>query len=78
MDSGFVEFKCHGCGKFASTDECKKPNEPKNFEVICVLCGSKEWESKIQDVDCEDEETHIECAECGAKTFNFEELGIDS
>jgi len=69
MDNGYVEFKCHGCGKFASTDEYKdKPNnQPENFEVECNKCGSKEWGYNIQDVDGEDEPTHILCKKCGAK-----------
>lgn len=74
MDSGFIEFKCHGCGKFASTDTYKKPNEPENFTVSCNKCGSLEWESNIQDVDREyqEEETNIECKNCHAKTFELE------
>jgi hypothetical protein len=71
MDDGFIEFKCHGCGKFASTDTYKKPNEPENFEVICLKCNSKEWEENIQDVDEEAEETNIECKNCHAKTFEL-------
>lgn len=69
MDSGFVEFKCHGCGKFASTDSYKKPNEPQNFEVSCDSCGSKEWSPNIQDVDCEEEPTNMECDKCHKKQF---------
>ena len=68
MDSGHVEFKCHGCGKFASTDEYKKPNEPDNFLVTCLLCGSNKWSEHIQDVDREEPPTHIECEECHAKS----------
>lgn len=68
MDSGFVEFKCHGCGKFGSTDSYKKPNEIENFEVSCNLCGSKEWGESIQDVDEESEPTHIYCKKCKVKS----------
>lgn len=68
MDSGYVEFKCHGCGKFASTDSYKKPNEPENFEVTCLQCGSTEWEENIQDVDCEEPPTYIECKKCHVKS----------
>lgn len=71
LDSGFVEFKCHGCGKFASTDECKTPNEPLNFKVTCLKCGSNSWEETIQDVDQEEEATNIKCKDCGAKTYEF-------
>ena len=71
MDSGYVEFKCHGCGKFASTDTFKKPNEPENFEVICLRCGSENWTDNIQDVDGDDEATNIECKECHAKTYEL-------
>lgn len=69
MDSGYVEFKCHGCGKFASTDAHKKPNEPLNFKVTCKGCGSTEWTENVQDADCELEETNIECKSCGVKSF---------
>ena len=69
MDSGAVEFKCHGCGKFASTDEWKKPNEPENFEVTCGSCGSEDnWDYQIGDVDGEMEGgSHIECKDCHAR-----------
>lgn len=71
MDSGYVEFKCHGCGKFASTDKYKKPNNPENFQVICNKCGCDEWTANIQDVDCNHEETNIECEKCHAKTYEL-------
>lgn len=71
MASGYVSFKCHGCGKFATTDMYVKPNEPENFEVTCV-CGSTEWEENIGDVDGYDERTNIECKKCHLKTFCFE------
>lgn len=71
MDDGCIEFKCHGCGKFASTDTFKKPNEPDNFRITCNKCGSEEWEGNIQDVDETSEETHIRCKNCGAKTFEL-------
>jgi len=74
MEDGYIEFKCHGCGKFASTDKYKTPNEPDNFEVMCNKCGCKEWIAYIQDVDEELEETHIECKKCGAKTFELESI----
>ncbi len=65
MDSGAIEFKCHGCGKFASTDTYKKPNEPENFVVTCDDCGSPEWDYSIANVDFnEGEESHIECKKC--------------
>jgi len=65
MDSGAVEFKCHGCGKFASTDDYKKPNEPKNFEVTCPFCNSHNWDYHIQDVDGESRPSSIDCKDCG-------------
>lgn len=70
MDSGFVEFKCHGCGKFGSTDKYKNEgnNQLDNFEVKCNVCGSTEWNEHIQDVDCEEEETCIICSKCHAKS----------
>lgn len=71
MDSGAIEFKCHGCGKFASTDEYKKPNEPENFEVICNQCGSKDWGYDIQDVDQEEEPTNIHCKKCNVKSVTL-------
>lgn len=71
MDSGSVEFKCHGCGKFASTDKDKKPNEPENFMVECLKCGSIEWEENIQDVDGYKEETNIECKKCNSQTYDL-------
>ena len=72
LDSGFIEFKCHGCGKFASTDTYKKPNEPKNFHVTCKKCGSTEWEHNIANVDYDEgEETNIECKKCKALSFNL-------
>ena len=67
MDDGAVEFKCHGCGKFSSTDTYKKPNEPENFSVICDSCGSEEWDSNIEDVDGELEKSNIECKKCHKK-----------
>jgi hypothetical protein len=69
MDNGYVEFKCHGCGKFGSTDEYKKPNELNNFEVKCDRCGGTEWTEHIGDVDNEDTPTHIECKGCGAHGY---------
>lgn len=71
LDSGYIEFKCHGCGKFASTDESKKPNKPENFEVICLICGSENCTYDIQDVDGDDEATNIECIECHTKTYEL-------
>lgn len=68
MDDGCVEFKCHGCGKFASTDTYKKPNEPDNFRVTCLRCGSEKWEESIQDVDGNEPPTHIKCVDCGVKS----------
>ncbi len=70
LDSGYIEFKCHGCGKFASTDKSAKPNEPENFEVTCKKCGSTEWEENIGDVDG-DEETNIECKKCHEITYEL-------
>lgn len=69
LDPGYIEFKCHGCGKFASTNSRVKPNEPNNFEVICLKCGSTEWIGNIQDIECDEEKTNIECTKCHAKTF---------
>lgn len=69
MESGNIEFKCHGCGKFASTYTFKKPNEPLNFKVTCKICGSNEWTDNIQDVDEDNEKTNMECKKCGAKSF---------
>jgi hypothetical protein len=66
MDFGQIEFKCHGCGKFATTDEDAEPNEPENFEVKCKKCGSTDWDYEIQDVECCDAPTHIFCKNCGA------------
>lgn len=71
MDSGYIEFKCHGCGKFASTDTYKKPNEPENFEVTCDMCGSNEWDFSIRDVDGEEEPTHICCKKCNVKSLEI-------
>lgn len=71
LDDGYVEFKCHGCGKFASTDTYKKPNEPENFLVTCNKCGCTEWSENIQDVDCDEEKTNIECTKCGAKSYSI-------
>ncbi len=71
MDEGAIEFKCHGCGKFTSTDTYKKPNEPDNFEVTCLKCGSTEWKEHIQDVDEETEESNIECRNCHSKTYEI-------
>ena len=70
MDSGYVEFKCHGCGKFGSTDSYKDKanNQLENFEVKCNLCSSTEWESYIQNVDEDEEETHIFCKKCNVKS----------
>lgn len=73
LDDGFVEFKCHGCGKFASTDEYKKPNEPENFEVSCDNCGGLEWSENIQDVDEDSEETNMECKSCHKKQYQHED-----
>ena len=70
MDSGFIEFKCHGCGKFGSTDTYKDKgnNQLDNFEVKCNLCDSTKWSPNIQDVDGEDDTTNIECDNCHAKS----------
>lgn len=72
MDGGFIEFKCHGCGKFASTGGHKKPNEPDNFEVTCNMCGSHKWDYHIQDVEGAEEETHISCFNCDVKSTYLE------
>lgn len=72
LDSGFIEFKCHGCGKFGSSNRyMNQPNNQlDNFEVTCMLCGSTEWEANIQDVDEDQEEqTNIECENCNAKSI---------
>ena len=70
LDSGFVELKCHGCGKFGSTDTYKDEgnNQLNNFEVKCNLCGTTKWSPNIQDVDGEEEPTNIECDYCHAKS----------
>lgn len=73
MDDGGVEFKCHGCGKFASTISYKQPNEPKNFEVTCDGCGHSEWSPNIQDVDHDEEESNIECETCHNKQYTYED-----
>lgn len=67
LDSGYIEFKCHSCGAFGSTDSTKdKPNNKLAlFEVKCTSCGSSKWDYIIGDVDGE-QKTHIEC-ECGAE-----------
>lgn len=71
LEDGFVEFKCHGCGKFGSTDKWKVPNELDNFEVTCNMCSSVEWEEHIQHIQDEEgdtEPTHIRCKKCGVKS----------
>ncbi len=75
MESGKVAFKCHGCGKFGSTDEYDKPNELSNFEVVCLMCDNynqkdNNWAFIIGDVDGETQKTHIECKTCGQRLFN--------
>ena len=50
METGFVSFKCHGCGKFGSTDTFAKPNELSNFNVRCLKCEDEMSES----ADCKD------------------------
>jgi ribosomal protein S27E len=67
MDSGFIEFKCTGCGKFSSTDWNKKndpANQPANFEITCNQCGHTHWTAHVQDVDHDDPATHITCDKC--------------
>jgi len=71
LSDGEIEFKCHGCGKFGSTCCYGNNNEIKNFLVRCLSCGSEKWSSHIQDVDRDEEETHIVCDECGAKTYEL-------
>lgn len=69
-DGGAVEFKCTGCGKFASTDEYKEPNEPKNFFVTCDECGGHDWDSWIANVDHnENEASYMECKNCHKKQY---------
>lgn len=70
LDDGAVEFKCKGCGKFASTDTYKKPNEPENFSVSCDECGSDKWSQNIQDVDEDSEQSNMECEKCHKKQYN--------
>lgn len=72
MSDGFIEFKCHGCGKFGSTDEFKDPNELDNFEVTCKNCHSHEWGYEIKDVDGENPPTRIICKGCGATSYQKE------
>lgn len=69
MSDGYISFKCHGCGKFATTESDVSPNEPDNFEVTCV-CGSHEWEENIGDVDGFIK-TSIECKKCGLLTDEY-------
>ena len=69
LDNGAIEFKCHGCGKFASTDDNKKPNEPANFSVTCPYCGETGWKYHLQDVDESCEPSNIECESCGYKQY---------
>lgn len=70
MSDGAVEFKCHGCGKFATTESYVTPNEPDNFQVTCDSCGSNKWSPNIQDVDENQEEpTNMECDQCHKKQF---------
>lgn len=71
MENGELEIKCHGCGKFASTDTFKEPNEMTNFKINCASCGSLDWEYYPQDVDCDREESHIQCKKCGATSFEL-------
>ncbi len=73
LDSGFIEFKCHGCGKFGSTDpyKDKENNQLNNFEVRCNVCYSKEWDSEIGDVDGESDKSHIQCKNCGHRTYEI-------
>lgn len=68
IDSGKVAFKCHGCGKYGSSDEYDKPNELDNFTIRCLQCDTfDEVEYNIQDVDGEEEETNMTCKKCGNK-----------
>lgn len=72
MDSGKIAFKCHGCGKYGSTDEYDQPNEMSNFEVICLECSEyrvkpNNFDYGIGDVDGDDVKTHITCKECGQR-----------
>ena len=69
MDSGFISFKCHECGKFGSTDSFAKPNELSNFNVRCLKCDEhNNWDYWIANVDhSDDENTYIECKKCGNK-----------
>lgn len=70
MDCGFISFKCHGCGKFGTTDDYAKPNELSNFNIRCLKCDEENnWDYEIQDVDGEDDETHISCKKCGNNTI---------
>jgi len=73
MEDGAISFKCHGCGKFGSTNVWKHGhnNQLQNFLVKCLGCGSEKWSSFIQDVDCDGEKTHMSCDECGAKTYEL-------
>lgn len=74
MDSGKIAFKCHGCGKYGSTDEFEKPNELDNFEVICLNCPDyrqkdKNWDYSVGDVDGYEPQTHIDCKTCGQRVL---------
>lgn len=82
MESGKISFKCHGCGKYGSTDGYDKPNELDNFEVLCLECSSYQrkdnnWEYNIQDVDGEDQMSFIECKTCGQRVYEYK-LIIDN
>ena len=71
MVDGELEIKCHGCGKFGTTDNYKKPNELNNFEIQCAGCGSHDYSYYPQDADKDGETSHIECKKCKAKTFEL-------
>lgn len=74
MDSGKIAFKCHGCGKYGSTDKYDNPNELSNFKVICLNCSEynqkdENWDYNIGDVDGESERTYIQCKSCGQRVL---------
>ena len=66
LDDSKIEFKCKDCGRFASSDEYKEPNDFKNFIVQC-RCGSEDSYSIYDTLDDEVDEVHIRCSKCGAR-----------
>ena len=71
MKNGYFSLKCHGCGKFGTTNKSVLPNELYNFDVVCLECEQKnKFNFYPGDIDGEIR-PHLICTNCGQTFANI-------